>query len=1166
MSYQSFKWISSGEQKGSKALEVNEAVQHSVFKSVARSPCNLISIFGRARQGKSFLMNCLAGEKEIFRISNEKESCTQGIDISNKWCNWSDFERIDGGGGGGRTGRQHTDMKVGFVDAEGQGDKDVGYDANLICPILLTSKCVIFNWKGDLQKDHLLSTLGIMTRAAANVASETSSGTKASFGHLHIIFRDWQAEGASEQAVFDDIMKPERTEEGETRNLIRSQLKNSFQSIRVWLFVAPMERTKDLKQKLEYQKTCAEFRDQVRALRGALSGQLLEPTLFAGNALTGKTYVRLTQQVAQALNAGQSVLPSSAYLNMMKEEAQVLVQQYEQELRARMQTLLISLNDEVHHHQQQPQARSNSSSSSSSSHHKNAQSLYATLPDAQNRFSLLCKELTQEYVGRVSESIGGDAKATAARDAGSVAAAVLADFTTQLQEIGVNMQQHYQAAYGQQFTSWLLGARQAAEQLIDFQLLVLEKKLPIEQSAAPSTQQDNSTSSAATFSKLSLSANSGNRDTGGSSAATLEKELQSVLNAALRMIGGTDHYGAQCIEVVDASKILCRHHESRAQQLMQKNQQLLATSAARAEECLQAAVAAMEAELERSLDQHDSLYSSGYQLQLLQMALNKSYYQLRDENIRTALKDSVHLAGVEERFQASSVALSTLMLAAYRARKQRALTAAVQHGVGEIGDALTEMDIGKLWAGVDIDAREATMDLCLQDMQNRMEGSLLGSEVRGWLVLRQNRRFAPCPLNELLQTFHNNNNNITSSTSGSSGSVTGSSACEYSEVANALAAASQWELEELQMELAFVSELRSSMQQAARGFRDSGLALLQRLRYQERDAATKAAAVEAARAAAQQAEEEEEEEEEEEVGSQHDGATLIDEEEDEEQEMESPPPAAANKRSGSSSAAEQRRRAQEWAANNLAGMSNKKKKTRPSTASAAAAECRATEAAAASAGIQQGGRSRKSRSATAAAVLPPKSTKSVEQQRQDALAYARRVFGERVRIPSPPPPPLPLPSSTTGAGASAASSGRHSHKKRKTRDIHVDDDEMEAADAVNSSDNPFSANYNAHHPSSNLPSSISNPRRPGKENAPSLDQPSPPGPLASSSSSSSSATTATTTSSKAIHNTGSTKKGDKLRAAREEAKLIAQQRADAAAAAAADRVARNKAKKAAGKK
>jgi hypothetical protein len=27
--------------------------------------------------------------------------------------------------------------------------------STLVCPILLVSKCVIFNWKGDLQKDHL---------------------------------------------------------------------------------------------------------------------------------------------------------------------------------------------------------------------------------------------------------------------------------------------------------------------------------------------------------------------------------------------------------------------------------------------------------------------------------------------------------------------------------------------------------------------------------------------------------------------------------------------------------------------------------------------------------------------------------------------------------------------------------------------------------------------------------------------------------------------------------------------------------------------------------------------------------------------------------------------------------------------------------------------------
>jgi hypothetical protein len=149
--FTSHKWVQFKEDRGLVVEDVN-----CVFSLVRNDFTNLISIFGRARQGKSFLMNCLAGEREIFKVSNEKESCTQGIDISNKWLPLKNFSTIDGGT------EVYTNMptKIGFVDAEGQGDRDITYDANLVCPILLASKCVIFNWKGDLQKDHILSTLG----------------------------------------------------------------------------------------------------------------------------------------------------------------------------------------------------------------------------------------------------------------------------------------------------------------------------------------------------------------------------------------------------------------------------------------------------------------------------------------------------------------------------------------------------------------------------------------------------------------------------------------------------------------------------------------------------------------------------------------------------------------------------------------------------------------------------------------------------------------------------------------------------------------------------------------------------------------------------------------------------------------------------------------------
>lgn len=168
----SYKWITTETTAEGRVLKAHD-MEH-VFRTLESSPLNLISIFGRARQGKSFLMNCLAGEEQIFKISNEKESCTQGIDISDKWMSVTDFSKVYGGSA------CEGKLQIGFVDAEGQGDRDVAYDANLVCPILLASKCVIFNWKGDLQKDHIISTLGIMARAAKNVSlteEELSSGT-----------------------------------------------------------------------------------------------------------------------------------------------------------------------------------------------------------------------------------------------------------------------------------------------------------------------------------------------------------------------------------------------------------------------------------------------------------------------------------------------------------------------------------------------------------------------------------------------------------------------------------------------------------------------------------------------------------------------------------------------------------------------------------------------------------------------------------------------------------------------------------------------------------------------------------------------------------------------------------------------------------------------------
>ena len=67
--YKSVKWISSSSDG---VLRLNEDAKDA-FAEITEKKCNMISIFGLARQGKSFLMNCLANEDSIFTVSDKMD-------------------------------------------------------------------------------------------------------------------------------------------------------------------------------------------------------------------------------------------------------------------------------------------------------------------------------------------------------------------------------------------------------------------------------------------------------------------------------------------------------------------------------------------------------------------------------------------------------------------------------------------------------------------------------------------------------------------------------------------------------------------------------------------------------------------------------------------------------------------------------------------------------------------------------------------------------------------------------------------------------------------------------------------------------------------------------------------------------------------------------------
>lgn len=101
-------------------------------------PVSLVTVLGSARQGKSFLMNALAGSDTAFLVSPEVRPCTAGADLSPTLMPLSEFSSLGSEFDG--LPFNSSDPTIGFVDMEGQGDRSSERDVRLATPFLLLSK------------------------------------------------------------------------------------------------------------------------------------------------------------------------------------------------------------------------------------------------------------------------------------------------------------------------------------------------------------------------------------------------------------------------------------------------------------------------------------------------------------------------------------------------------------------------------------------------------------------------------------------------------------------------------------------------------------------------------------------------------------------------------------------------------------------------------------------------------------------------------------------------------------------------------------------------------------------------------------------------------------------------------------------------------------------
>lgn len=339
------KWLGMGrsaaaghdddDHRGNDRMFVHAEAATQVLQPLGDQPINLISIFGAARQGKSFLMNLLADQQDLFKISNLREPCTQGVDLSGHFLPLPKFSALNGCTGIPSSKSESQTLQIGFVDAEGQGDRDITYDSRLVSPVLLSSKVVIFNWKDSLQADRILNLLAVLARAAQGIELADGDNSKV-FGHLHIVFRDWSFVDSSPDEVFKDLFTKEkgRSEEVNIRNLARVNLLEAFESINVWLFPAPVANTANLKDKIRFEQLQAPFQEKLRDLRKMLSTQLQHPMLFGGKPLTARLLSQMMPALVDTLNSDQVIMPESIYSSLVRAEAKATKDECEKSIAA----------------------------------------------------------------------------------------------------------------------------------------------------------------------------------------------------------------------------------------------------------------------------------------------------------------------------------------------------------------------------------------------------------------------------------------------------------------------------------------------------------------------------------------------------------------------------------------------------------------------------------------------------------------------------------------------------------------------------------------------------------------------------------------------------------------------------------------------------------------
>eukprot|EP00736_Rhodelphis_marinus_P004240 Rmarinus@m.19230 len=277
-----------------------------------QEPLSVLTVTGGTRVGKSWLSSYTIMQECAFTSNHGLKSCTKGA-YAFSGRKLSELRRLHG-----IEGELSFDRNVVVVDLEGKGYNLPSHDNQLLLPVLLLSRSVIFlTNRGGVAKQALLSELEAMLSLKNGISARSQN---AAFGALHIVVNGATGDLSDNQQEVESWLEIEpaigdREALIQRQNGIRVALKDAFLSVSVHALPPPSEDPSWIQLRSgPFDGVSSRYRRASTGLFESVFQQLEQPHVlsFGGVVVTGRTFPNLLREFSSAArDSGLLDVPSA---------------------------------------------------------------------------------------------------------------------------------------------------------------------------------------------------------------------------------------------------------------------------------------------------------------------------------------------------------------------------------------------------------------------------------------------------------------------------------------------------------------------------------------------------------------------------------------------------------------------------------------------------------------------------------------------------------------------------------------------------------------------------------------------------------------------------------------------------------------------------------------